>query len=38
LLRAVATLDEVPLQQGLRQLVEAELVYQRKRSQGFWEG
>ena len=29
LLRAVATLDEVPLQQGLRQLVEAELVYQR---------
>jgi predicted ATPase len=29
LLRAVAALDEVPLQQGLRQLMEAELVYQR---------
>src|SRR5919106_5776218 len=29
LLRAVAPLDEATLQRGLRQLVEAELVYQR---------
>jgi predicted ATPase len=29
LLRAVAPMDEATLQQGLRQLVEAELVYQR---------
>src|SRR5262249_20355630 len=29
LLRAVSPLDEATLQQGLRQLVEAELVYQR---------
>ena len=29
LLQAVSPLDEVTLQQGLRQLVEAELVYQR---------
>ena len=29
LLRAVSPLDEVTLQQGLRQLVEAELIYQR---------
>ena len=29
LLQAVSPLDEATLQQGLRQLVEAELVYQR---------
>jgi hypothetical protein len=29
LLQAVSPLDEVPLQQGLKQLVEAELLYQR---------
>jgi len=29
LLHAVSPLDEAPLQQGLRQLVEAELIYQR---------
>ena len=29
LLRAVASLEEAPLQQGLRQLVQTELVYQR---------
>src|SRR5438876_9793603 len=29
ILRAVCPLDDAPLQQGLRQLVEAELLYQR---------